>query len=151
MPAGGSACARLPAEGTDREAAVAAVETQPAVSQIGEGIPGDRLAGQHLPGSWHLDLNGNFATFAGWLLSPDRDLYIVADGAETVGEAIVWLRRVGFDRVRGYLDVGMYEWARQGLPTAHVAQVGAPEVRSLATGSESITLLAENKTVQVKD
>ncbi|MFN2299300.1 MAG: MBL fold metallo-hydrolase, partial [Anaerolineales bacterium] len=37
------------------------------------------FAGQHIPGSWHIDLNGNFPTFAGWVLPTDRDILLVAD------------------------------------------------------------------------
>jgi len=31
---------------------------------------------QHISGSWHLDLNGNFPTFTGWMLPVDKDILV---------------------------------------------------------------------------
>ena len=45
-------------------------------------------AGQHIPGAWHLDLNGNFPTFAGWVLPTDKDVLLVADDYSTALDAI---------------------------------------------------------------
>jgi hypothetical protein len=37
------------------------------------------FGGQHIQDSWHLDLNGNFPTFAGWVLPTDKDILLIAD------------------------------------------------------------------------
>ena len=60
----------------------------------------------HLPGSISIGLGGQFATWAGTVLSRDQPIVIVASpGREQ--EAAVRLGRIGFDFVAGYLDHGM--------------------------------------------
>jgi hydroxyacylglutathione hydrolase len=72
---------------------------------------------QHIPGSWSLDINGNLPTFAGWVLPIDKDLLVVSDSFEDAEETNLWLRRVGQDRVIGYLDGGMAGWVTKGYKT----------------------------------
>ncbi len=64
------------------------------------------FAGSHLAGSLNIPLAGKFASWAGALLSPDRQILVIADpGQET--EAATRLARVGFDHMAGYLKGGM--------------------------------------------
>lgn len=64
------------------------------------------FAGSHLAGSLNIPLAGKFASWAGALLSPDRQILVVADpGQET--EAATRLARVGLDQMAGYLKGGM--------------------------------------------
>ncbi len=93
------------------------------------------FGGQHLPGSYHIDITGNFATFAGWVLPPEQKILLVADQADDVAQAALLLRRVGLDQVVGYLEGGVFEWAKAGFATDHVPQLSAPELnRRLSTG-----------------
>jgi glyoxylase-like metal-dependent hydrolase (beta-lactamase superfamily II)/rhodanese-related sulfurtransferase len=67
--------------------------------------PGD-FAAAHLRGSINVGLGGQYATWAGTVLSHDRPIVIVADpGREH--EAAVRLGRIGFDNVVGYLNDGL--------------------------------------------
>ena len=100
----------------------------------------ESFGGQHVPGAWHVDFGGNFATFAGWVLPPDQEILLVVDSAEQAAEAAVWLRRVGLDRVVGYLDGGLFVWAKAGFPTGHVGQLSPKELRDVATGKEELQL-----------
>ena len=60
----------------------------------------------HLRGSLNIGLDGQFATWAGTLLSGDAPIVIVGDpGRER--EAALRLGRIGFDQVVGYLEHGM--------------------------------------------
>ncbi|TVR01952.1 MAG: MBL fold metallo-hydrolase [Desulfovibrionales bacterium] len=81
------------------------------------------FGGQHIPNAWHLDLNGNFPTFAGWVLPTDKDILLVAEGYQQAVEANLWVRRVGVDRVVGYLKGGMPGWAVTGLASRSVPQI----------------------------
>lgn len=64
------------------------------------------FAAAHLEGSINIGLVGQYATWAGTVLSRDRPIAIVADpGAE--GESAVRLGRIGFDHVIGYLAGGL--------------------------------------------
>ena len=78
------------------------------------------FAGQHIPGSYHIDPDANLPILAGWVLPPDTDVILVAPTAETADEASVWLRRVGLDRVCGFLDGGIQGWCSAGYETASI-------------------------------
>lgn len=93
--------------------------------------PYEMFGGQHVPGSYHVDLRGNFATFAGWLLPPDQQMLLVSMTPEEAEESTVWLRRVGLDCTVGYLKGGTFAWAKEGLPTEHVPLVSVHELQSL--------------------
>ena len=101
----------------------------------------DAFGGQHVPGSYHIDLNGNFATFSGWILPPDKPILLVALSDTQAEEAAVWLRRVGLDDVDGYLDGGMFEWSKAGLPIGHVGQLSMDELHQMSTGDQNMTIV----------
>ncbi|MBM3498832.1 MAG: MBL fold metallo-hydrolase [Armatimonadetes bacterium] len=101
----------------------------------------EAFGGQHIPGAWHIDFGGNFATFAGWVLPPDRDLLLVAESPTQAAEANVWLHRVGLDRARGYLKGALFAWAKAGLPLGHVAQLSSQELHAMMASEERLTLL----------
>jgi glyoxylase-like metal-dependent hydrolase (beta-lactamase superfamily II)/rhodanese-related sulfurtransferase len=101
----------------------------------------DAFGGQHIPGAYHIDLGGNFATFSGWVLPPDKEIVVVAFSDAHAVEAGVWLRRVGLDRVTGFLDGGMFEWAKAGLPTGHVGQLSVEELHTMSTGESEMTII----------
>jgi glyoxylase-like metal-dependent hydrolase (beta-lactamase superfamily II)/rhodanese-related sulfurtransferase len=64
------------------------------------------FAAAHLDGSINIGLVGQYATWAGTVLSRDRPIAIVADpGTET--ESALRLGRIGFDHVIGYLAGGL--------------------------------------------
>jgi hydroxyacylglutathione hydrolase len=64
------------------------------------------FAAAHLAGSLNVGLGGQYATWAGTILSRDRPIVIVADpGREN--EAAMRLGRIGFDHIVGYLKDGL--------------------------------------------
>lgn len=101
----------------------------------------ESFGGLHVPGSYHIDLRGNFGTFAGWIIPPDKDILLVSDNPEQAQEATVWLRRVGLDRTIGYLKGGMTQWTQAGLAIAHVSQISVDELHQMATGGKARTLV----------
>lgn len=97
----------------------------------------DAYAGHHIPGSYHNDLNGNFATFAGWILPPDRDILLIADDEQQALEARSWLQKVGLDRTIGYLEGGMVSWVKAGFTTDHLGLLSAEELyRKISSGGK---------------
>lgn len=106
----------------------------------------DAFGGQHVPGSWSVDFTGNLPTFAGWVVPPEKDIYLVATDDREAREATVWLRRVGLDRVRGLLDGGMFAWATHGLPTEHLPQLSALEAgERLSAGMKLVDVRAPSE------
>ena len=101
----------------------------------------EAFGGQHIPGAYHIDFGGNFATFAGWVLPPAKDILIVADSFEQAQHANTWLRRVGLDRAVGYLDGGMFAWAKEGLPTEHVRQLSVEQLHAMIAERDAVTLV----------
>lgn len=99
------------------------------------------FAGQHIPGVWHLDLDGNFPTFAGWVLPTDKDILLIADGFEEALEVNTWARRVGVDRIVGYLSGGMVAWAVAGFRSSHIGLTSAEGLHDMITGTNSVVLL----------
>ena len=64
-----------------------------------------------------------------WSISRMRKIALAADNAQQVTEATVWLRRVGLDRVVGYLAGGVGAWANAGFdPDAFRYTISAREI-----------------------
>jgi hydroxyacylglutathione hydrolase len=101
----------------------------------------DAFGGQYIAGSYHIDFAGNFATFAGWVLPPETNILLVTENPGQAQEAVVSLRRVGLDQATGYLDGGLYEWAKAGLPMDHVPQMSAQELQQRMTQGPSVALV----------
>lgn len=99
------------------------------------------FASQHIDGAWHLDLNGNFPTFTGWVIPMAKDVLLVADDYKKALEANTWTRRVGMDRVVGYLDGGMVAWAAEGLSTSHIGLISAEDLHDMVTHKDNFVLL----------
>ncbi len=99
------------------------------------------FGGQHVPGSYHIDIAGNFATFAGWVLPPEQKILLVTDQADDAAQAALLLRRVGLDQTIGYLEGGLFEWAKAGLATDHIPQLSAPELNRRITIGDGLVLV----------
>jgi hydroxyacylglutathione hydrolase len=112
--------------------------------------PFDAFGGQHIPGALNIDINGNFATFAGWILPVDSEILLVADNEAVVRDATVWLRRVGLDAVTGYLEGGMLSWNLAGFPTEHIPQVSPQELNQLITSASGAVLVDSRSTQEFK-
>jgi rhodanese-related sulfurtransferase len=86
------------------------------------------FAAAHLTGSINIGLDGQYATWAGTVLSRDKPIVIVADPGREV-EAATRLGRIGFDHVAGFLKDGLQSAASHPeltISTERVsAQVGA--------------------------
>ena len=101
----------------------------------------EAFGGAHVPGAYHISLAGNFATFAGWVLPPDKDILIVSDDPASIDECATWLRRVGLDRVAGSLAGGMTAWSSAGYELSHLPQVGLPELNAMVCSGTGIVLV----------
>ncbi|HEU5251473.1 MAG TPA: rhodanese-like domain-containing protein [Thermoanaerobaculia bacterium] len=101
-----------------RKKGAAVLDTRPA-AQYGAG---------HIPGSLHIGLSGQFASWAGALISPQVPIVLVAEEEDQVREARTRLARVGIENVAGYLAGGILEWDRAGLPLATMEQMSVEEL-----------------------
>jgi rhodanese-related sulfurtransferase len=82
----------------------------------------------HVPGALNIGLKGQFASWAGSLIPPEKKIIIIADDEDGVHEAVVRLARVGLENVAGYLDGGMPAWDQAGLQLATLPQLPVDEL-----------------------
>jgi glyoxylase-like metal-dependent hydrolase (beta-lactamase superfamily II)/rhodanese-related sulfurtransferase len=101
----------------------------------------DAFGGQFIPGAYNIDYDGNFATFAGWILPPEKEILLVSDSPKQSQDAVPWLRRVGLDNVVGALDGKMANWVNEGLPTDNVPQLSPHEFYRQITQGKRMVLV----------
>ena len=91
----------------------------------------DQLAfgAAHIPGAYGLSLKGNFATFAGWVLPPERPMLLIVETEADLAAALKGLYSVGLDQIVGYLDGGMSAWAQSGYYTARLESISIMELK----------------------
>ena len=82
----------------------------------------------HIPGSFHIGLSGQFASWAGTLLAPDAPIVVLAEDPDRAAEARTRLARVGLDRVEGFLEGGFRSWSESGRPVASTEQISVEEL-----------------------
>ena len=109
------------------------------------------FASQHLADAWHLDLNGNFPTFTGWVVPTDKEILLVAEDYNKALEANTWARRVGMDKFVGYLDGGMNAWATEGYSTSHIGMISAEELHEMINDNHNFVLLDVRATMEYED
>jgi glyoxylase-like metal-dependent hydrolase (beta-lactamase superfamily II)/rhodanese-related sulfurtransferase len=78
----------------------------------------------HIPASLNLGLGGQFASWAGTLLSFDDRLVVIADDEEHANEAVMRLARVGLENVVGW--IAFSEWP---FETRSLAQITPTQLR----------------------
>ncbi len=95
----------------------------------------------HVPGSTHVGLNGQFAIWAGTLISMGTPIVIVAESEEKAGEAVMRLARVGHESVKGYLPGGIAAWRDAGFEVATVPQITVNELHQLISTATPLQIL----------
>jgi glyoxylase-like metal-dependent hydrolase (beta-lactamase superfamily II)/rhodanese-related sulfurtransferase len=107
------------------------------------------FAAAHLSGSVNIGLGGQFATWAGSILSRERPIVSVADrGHER--ESMMRLGRIGFDHVVGYLADGMLSINRSPSLTASTDRLSA-QVASERLASARPPLLVDVRSPHERD
>ena len=106
----------------------------------------DAFGGQFIPGSFNIDFEGNLPTMAGWILPPEVDILVVAENRKRAEETAKYLRRVGLDKVKGYLEGGLSAWSKKGYETEHMQQVSIMELEdSLSDNGVMIDVRSKEK------
>lgn len=89
----------------------------------------------HVPGSVHIALSGQFASWAARILGLDARIIIVGEDPDHIRESQLRLARVGIENVRGYLDEGVTGWTRAGYELDYIPQMTVQELNE-AIGKE---------------
>ena len=94
----------------------------------------------HIPGSVHIGLQGQFASWAARLLGLDRRLLLLGEDCERIREAQVRLARVGIENVCGYVENGIAGWTGAGYQLDYIPQISVYELAAFQQ-DESATVL----------
>ncbi len=98
------------------------------------------FAAAHIPGSFSLNLKGNFSTFAGWVIPPDLPYLLVLPEEKYLEEALTGLRRVGLDNTAGYLKGTMGDWINEGMKTDQVETFSIFQLQELLKSGDNLIL-----------
>ncbi len=124
---GPASLAELPKPMPLASAAVEEMQSRGAV--ILDTRPAAQYGTGHIPGSLHIGLSGQFASWAGTLIRPEVPIVLVTEDEERVGEARTRLARVGLENVAGYLAGGILAWHEAGRPLPRTEQISVDELR----------------------
>ena len=78
----------------------------------------------------NVGLGGQFASWSGALLPPDKPLVLVTEDESGAEEAVTRLSRVGLENVAGYLDGGVAAWDAAGRPLGRMGQIDVAELKA---------------------
>jgi hydroxyacylglutathione hydrolase len=96
--------------------------------------PQEEFAAGHVPGSIHIGLSGQFASWAGSLLGLKSRLVLIADSRARIDEARMRLARVGIEALSGYLEDGLAGWTQAGFSLAQLPQMTVQDLHERSRG-----------------
>jgi hydroxyacylglutathione hydrolase len=85
----------------------------------------------HVPGSLHIALTGQYASWAARILGLDTPLILGGEDFDHVRESQMRLARVGIENVAGYLADGVTGWIRDGFELDYVPQITVQDFAEL--------------------
>jgi hydroxyacylglutathione hydrolase len=103
--------------------------------------PAAQYGTAHVPGSLHIGLGGQFASWAGALIPAEAAIVLVAEDPERVREARLRLARVGLENVAGALAGGIEAWESSGRPLASIEQIAVDELERRLIEGESLEIV----------
>ncbi|MEL1244980.1 MBL fold metallo-hydrolase [Flavobacterium sp. DGU11] len=83
-----------------------------------------------IPNSINIGLDGNFAMWAGEMITDiGQEILLVTDGGKE-DETLIRLSRIGYDHTIGYLDGGFNAWKKAGKETDSIKRITAAELKA---------------------
>jgi hydroxyacylglutathione hydrolase len=106
---------RLQAEGA------IALDTRPAM----------QFAVAHVPGSMHIALSGQYASWAARIMGLDKRIILIGEDPDQLRESQLRLARVGIENVDAYLEDGIAGWIKGGYELDYIPQISVQEFMEL--------------------
>lgn len=88
------------------------------------------FASSHVPGALNIWLEG-LSFFPGWVLGYENGILLVNERIGDLEQAKVYLWRLGFDKIIGYLCPGIREWRDLGKPTERLGVLSADALKDM--------------------
>jgi rhodanese-related sulfurtransferase len=82
----------------------------------------------HPQGAISIELRPAFASWVGWVIPFGAPIVLLVDDADRA-EAVRLARRIGYDRVLGWIEGGIDAWTAADLPTQSTEETDAPGAR----------------------
>lgn len=93
--------------------------------------PAMQFAVAHIPGSIHIALSGQYASWAARILGLDKQIILVGEDPDHLRESQMRLTRVGIENVRAYLKDGISGWITSGYELEYIPQISPSEFNQL--------------------
>ncbi len=93
--------------------------------------PAMQFAVAHVPGSMHIALSGQYASWAARILGLDNRIILVGEDADHLRESQMRLARVGIENVKAYLEDGIIGWLTGGYELEYIPQISVQEFTEL--------------------
>ncbi len=93
--------------------------------------PAMQFAVAHVPGSIHIALSGQYASWAARILGLDKRIILVGEDADHLRESQMRLARVGIENVKAYLEDGIAGWIGEGYELDYIPQISVQEFSEL--------------------
>jgi hydroxyacylglutathione hydrolase len=90
--------------------------------------PAMQFAVAHVPGSIHIALTGQYASWAARILGLDTRLIIFGEDPDHIRESQLRLARVGVENVIGYVENGFAGWIQAGNEIEYIPQIGVQDL-----------------------
>ena len=93
----------------------------------------------HVPGSLHIALSGQYASWAARILGLDKRIILVGEDADQLRESQLRLARVGIEHVDAYLDGGITGWLKGGYELDYIPQISVQELAEAPSKKKKTT------------
>jgi hydroxyacylglutathione hydrolase len=93
--------------------------------------PSADFAAAYIPGSFHIALSGQYASWAARILGLDRHIILIGEDADQLRESQLRLARVGIEHVDAYLEGGITGWHKAGYDLDYIPQISVQELAEL--------------------
>jgi glyoxylase-like metal-dependent hydrolase (beta-lactamase superfamily II)/rhodanese-related sulfurtransferase len=89
--------------------------------------PAMQFAVAHVPGSIHIALSGQYASWAARILGLDARIILAGEDPDHIRESQLRLARVGIENVIGFLEDGVTGWIKGGYELDYIPQISVQE------------------------
>ena len=111
-----------------RLSAAAARQRMSEGAEVVDVRPAAAYAAGHVPGSLSIALRPAFASWLGWLVSPERPIIVILDADQDRADLVNQALKVGYEHLAGELAGGIAAWRAAGFEEHRLSLIDAREL-----------------------